>query len=365
MSPQRMLLTGFPRCELARRVLGSLLQSPATEEIDCIVPDRYQQVALDWVAALAPGDRGRVRIWSGDVSSMDLGLSGAEFRELCGRVQVIHHCAAVTYTGAALALAESVNVTGSYEILELARHAPNLERLVHWSTASACGARDGVVYEDELLPPRATALIETRFRAERAMRAARNQLPVVILRPSMLVGDSQTGRLERIEGAHLLISGLLAAPRDVPIPRPASADALLHVVPIDYVVAAGLLLSGSAQAVGQCFHIVDPMPPMLDEALAAIAELVERPLPRGSVPSPVARAFLRLPGVDQFAHAERALIDELGRALRFSDAHARPVLTRAGLSCPPFTSYVGKLVAYVERVRRSGERPTFPSLAVL
>jgi nucleoside-diphosphate-sugar epimerase len=365
MSSSRVLLTGFPRCEVARRVMGGLLRDPSVAEVHCIVPARYMDVAREWVHAVPQADQARVKLWLGDVAAIDLALTGAEFRELGARIDVIHHCAAVTYTGAPLAMAESVNVGGTYEVLEFARNAKRLARLVHWSTTSATWDDAGIVYEEGLLSPRTTPLLATRHRAERAMADARAELPIVVLRPAMLVGDSETGQLERLEGAHLLISGLLSAPRDVPVPRPARGEALLHIVPIDYAVRAGLVLAAAPQAAGQTFHIVDPTPPTLHEALTAIAEIVERPPPRGAMPAPLARALLRLPGVDQLVHAERALIDELGRAVVYSDQHARPILTRAGLSCPAFTSYVGKLVAYVERTRRAGDRPAFPAPAAL
>jgi nucleoside-diphosphate-sugar epimerase len=362
MSARCVLLTGFPRCEVARRVMGELLRDPRVGEIHCIVPERYMTIAREWVHAVSQVDQSRVTLWLGDVASIDLALTGSEFGELCERVEVIHHCAAVTYTGAPEALAESVNVGGTYEVLELARNAKRLSRFVHWSTTSATWDRDGVVYEDELLTPHATPLLMTRHRAECAVQRARAELPVVVLRPAMLVGDSESGQLERIDGAHLLISGLLSAPRDVAMPRPARGDALLHVVPIDYAVRAGLVLAAADQAAGRTFHIVDATPPTLHEALTAIAEILQRPPPRGSMPTPLARALVRLPGVDQLVHAERALIDELGRAVVYSDQHARPILSLAGLSCPAFTSYVGKLVASVERMRKSGERPLFPAL---
>jgi len=178
------------------------------------------------------------------------------------------------------------------------------------------------------------------------------ELPITVIRPAMLVGDSRTGQLARVEGAHLLILGLLNAPRDLPVPRLASGDAELQVVPVDYAVEAGLLLTHSKGAVGRTFHVVDSAPPSLNEALTLIADLLGKPAPRGALPNMIAQALIKLPVVGRLVHAERALIDELGRDVRYDDANARPILARAGLSCPAFSSYVGKLVSHVERERR-------------
>jgi thioester reductase-like protein len=366
------LLTGFPRSELARLVLARLLENDPEETVTCLVPARFQALAQEWLAALPLAQRERVSTLEGDVSALDMGLSGAEFNALAARVQTIHHCAAVTYSGAALAQAEAVNVGGTYEVVELARSAPGLQRLVHWSTVAAAGERQGargerfgrarpVVYEDDLMEPHGSRLVHTRYRAERMIRKAQSELPITVIRPAMLVGDSRSGQLARLEGAHLLIAGLLTAPRELPVPRPLRGDALLQVVPIDYAVEAGLTLARAKDATGRTFHVVDPAPASLNEALTLIAELLGKPPPRGNLPGVFAQALLKLPLVDKLVHAQRALLEELGRDVVYDDSHARPVLARAGISCPPFSSYAGKLVAHVER-QRKGDRTSFASL---
>ncbi|HVZ31578.1 MAG TPA: hypothetical protein VG963_04085, partial [Polyangiaceae bacterium] len=93
-----------------------------------------------------------------------------------------------------------------------------------------------------------------------------------------------------------------------------------------------------------------------------IAALVGKPPPRGALPSGFAQAVMRLPGLDRLVHAQRALLDELGREVTYDDRNAQAVLTKSGLSCPPLASYLDKLVAHVEHERKS-ERP-MPSYAV-
>lgn len=360
MKRQVTLLTGFPRNELARLVLSALLTRDDDDEIICLVPARFAELANEWLSATPRGKRAHVSTLEGDVASVDLGLSGKEFNELAARVAVIHHCAAVTYSGASQRQAESVNVGGTYEIVELARSAPRLTRLVHWSTLAATGDRAGVVHEAELVAPNGARLLQTRYCAERLIRKAQSELPITVIRPAMLVGDSRTGHLARLEGAHLLIAGLLAAPRDLPVPRPARGDVALQVVPIDYAVAAGLAIANASGTVGRTYHIIDPSPVTLNEALILIADLLGKPAPRGAFPGVMAQALLKLPLVDRLVHAERALLDELVRDVRYDDVNARQVLARAGMTCPSFTSYVGKLVAHVERERRSERTSWIP-----
>ena len=113
------LLTGFPSNELACRVLARLLEAEPTARVICLVPARFAEAAEAWLATRSEQERGRVEQIEGDVAAIDMGLSGAEYRDLMARVRRIHHCAAVTYSGAPLEMAEQVNVGGTHEVLEL------------------------------------------------------------------------------------------------------------------------------------------------------------------------------------------------------------------------------------------------------
>lgn len=351
-----VLLTGFPGSELACRVFSQLLVSDASLQLTCLVPASFMERARALVEAELPDDGERVSLLEGDVASLDLGLSGVEYLELAARVQVVHHCAAVTYTGAQLGMAERVNVRGTGEVMELARAARKLERVVHWSTTSATKAVNGVVREDQLVEPSSGPLILTRYRAEKVVARARRHVPITVLRLAMLTGDSRTGALARVEGAQLLVSALLATPGEFAPPRLGNDDARLQVIPIDYAVTAGLAIARAPDTTTRTFHIVDHDPPTLHDALALIARYAGRPAPRGGLPPGLTRALLRIPLVDKLVHAERALFDELAQDVRYDDTNARPVLERARVTCPAFASYVDKLVAHV-RERRS-ERPS-------
>ncbi len=345
------VLTGFPGSLLAIHVLWKLVQDG--EPVTCVVPARFMERARGLLAGRSAEERARVELLEGDVAAMDLGLSGREFMELASRVRLIHHCAAVTYSGAPLEMAERVTVNGTQEVLELALAAPKLERLVHWSSTLANCPQGPVAYEDELRPPPRGRIARTRHRAEKLLARSRVKVPITVLRPAMLVGDSRSGEAARVEGALLLISVLLSAPRDVALPLPARADAPLNVVPLDYAVDAGLAVASSAESVSRTYHIVDESPTSLGDALALFAGLTDRPAPKRFYPNPFSWALLRLPGIERTIHAQRALLDDLGRGAVYDDRNARPILARAGLHCPSLQAYGHKLVAYVEREREA------------
>jgi nucleoside-diphosphate-sugar epimerase len=292
---------------------------------------------------------------------MDLGLSGREIVELAKEVDFIHHCAAITYLGVEPDAARHLNVDGTREVIELAPEADPLERLVHWSTALVSGARRGYVLEDELDASAGfrNPIETTRYEAEVLVRRAARQVPTTILRPSIVVGDSVSGEIDRLEGPYLLVLLMLNAPMDLRMPLPGRGDIPLNVVPIDYVVDAGYAIAKDRRSLGKTFHLVDPEPVTARRVFELIAQAAGRPVPRGFLPTNLATALLRTPGLERFAHVPRAFLEQLATEVVYDDRNAREILDELDLRCPPFESYVGVMVEYVRRqqaVRRARSR---------
>lgn len=364
--PTVTLVTGFPTSFLAVRMVKKLLAEEPGTELRCLVQEKFLSRARDVLAELPASQRERVRVLEGDVASMDLGLSGAEFLALAREVDVVHHAAAATYLGVERDVAERLNVEGVREVLELAGAADHLERLVHWSSALVSGARRGVVREDELERRGFRNVVEeTRFRGEELVRrAAARGVRTTILRPSILVGDSDTGEIDRFEGPYLLVLLMLNAPVDLRMPLPGSGDVSLNLVPIDYVVNAGWAIATDPRSVGRTFHLVDPAPASAREVFELIARAVGRPAPRGSVPTNLATALLRTPGLERFAHVPRTFLEQLATEVTYEDHGAREILGEAGPRCPKFSTYVETMVEFVRRQqseRRAQERSDGPT----
>ena len=101
---------------------------------------------------------------------------------------------------------------------------------------------------------------ETKFQAELLVRRAQADLPATIYRPSIVVGDSRTGEIDRFEGPYALAILLVASPLAVPLPLPGDAVAPLNVVPVDFVVDAALAIAADPAGAGRTVHVVDPSP---------------------------------------------------------------------------------------------------------
>ena len=140
-------MTGFPAFT-AKRMIGKLLAAEPETKLYVLARDKFAPEADQLLDTLGAGDRAEVLV--GDVCDMDLGLSSAEYRALSKELSWIHHLAGIYFMGVDDDTARRVNVGGTRTILELARDAARLERVVHWSTAMVAGDRRAPCYEGDL-----------------------------------------------------------------------------------------------------------------------------------------------------------------------------------------------------------------------
>ncbi|MBM4362236.1 MAG: SDR family oxidoreductase [Deltaproteobacteria bacterium] len=345
-----VLVTGFPSFR-ARKLVEQLLADPAVREVHVIVHARLAAQAARFLASLGPEDASRLVVHPGDAAAIDLGLSGAERRELAGRIHRIHHLAQTTYPGTPRDLAVAVNVGGFREVLELARDVASLDALVVHSSVAVVGDRRGVVLEEELACGQGfrSVVEETLAVAERNARAAMGEVPIVVVRPAHLVGDSVTGEIDRLDGPYLLVWLMLSAPEELPLLLPARGDRPLCLVPVDHVMRVARQLGRDPRALGRTFHVVDPAPLSARRVFEAVARASGRRGPRGFIPGDVSRYLLRAPGLPPGVRTPRSLVDMMTTDVRYDDRGARERLDGTGIACPPFESYVGVLVGFVRR----------------
>ena len=352
-----VLLTGFPSFA-ARKMCEELLRAGERTLVHAVVQSKLAAEAREALDALPLEQRARVNIIEGDASAMDFGLSGAEVKSLTGEIDRIHHMAQVSYLGADRRLAESVNIGGARELLEIAAACRTLKCAVFHSTAHVSGDRTGLVLEGELDKGQdfRNVVEETLARGEKMMRAAMSKLPIAVVRPTIVVGDSQTGEVDRFDGPYFLILLIVTSPPDFPIPLPGRPDSSLHLVPVDYYVRAARAIARDSRAPGRTFHVGDPAPLTVKRVFELVAAAGGRRAPRGFVPANLTKALLRTPGIERLA-SPRAFLDALATRVSYSFANTTELLADTDIRCPPLESYVEGLVEYVQhRVREKRAR---------
>ncbi|ABS26877.1 SDR family oxidoreductase [Anaeromyxobacter sp. Fw109-5] len=347
-SPERVqLVTGYPGF-IGKRLVRRLVQAEADgARLVLLVQPKHAAAARAELASL--GAR-RAEVVEGDVEHMHLGLSGAEFKALAAGVTEVWHLAAISWLGADPRYVKRVNVEGTRNVLELAQRAPRLRRLNHFSTALVSGDRSGVILEDELAMGQRfhNAYEESKHQAELLVRRAQAELPATIYRPSIVVGDSRTGEIDRFEGPYALAILLVASPLAVPLPLPAGGAAPLNVVPIDFVVEAALSLARNPAAAGKTVHLVDPAPLSARRVYELIAARTGKRLASLSLPSRAFQAFLQLPGLERLARAQRPAIDYLSHLAIYNCRNQLDLLDGTGIRCPPITGYLERLIEFVQ-----------------
>jgi nucleoside-diphosphate-sugar epimerase len=357
-----VLVTGHPNFR-ARKMVEHLLASEPRSLVYVVVREKFAQESDAALEQLPKSARQRVVMIEGDAAAMDLGLSGKEYRELASRVNRIHHLAQVVYPGADRRMAEAVNIGAMREIIELGRICENLRSIVVHSSAVVSGNRTGLVLEQELSAGQEfrTPVEETLARAERIARAQMETLPIIVLRPTTIVGDSRTGEVDRFDGPYLLMLLIVSSPQDLPVPLPTRGDSPMNLVPIDYVVSAAHHIGMKKEAIGRTFHLADPRPLTVRRVFELVAAAGGKRLPGGFIPTRVTRALLRTPGINLFSKSPRAFLELLATPVRYDTKNSDEILAGSGIQCPAFEAYVDALVAYVKRrvqerrVRAGGE----------
>ena len=342
-----ILITGFPSF-VARKLVATILEDEPESTLRLLVrPDFIDEADRQLDKLDAPRDR--IQLLSGDVVALDLGLSGREYLELIARVTDIYHIASIWFLGVERDQAFEVNVLGARNILDTAYEMQNLARLNHFSTSFVAGDRTGVIMEDELDQGQnfRNAYEESKFEAEQNMREAMHHLPISIFRPSIIVGDSETGEIDRMAGPYYLINAIVNMPSILPIPLPGKGDKPLNLVPIDFVCRAMHRISCRPDTAGKTFHLCDPNPLSARSVFELVAERAGRRAPVGLLPYRLTQLVMKFPYLERFTRNPRQFMDDFNQLTIYNSINTLEALDGQNL-CPPLPSYVDTLIEFIK-----------------
>jgi long-chain acyl-CoA synthetase len=170
---------------------------------------------------------------------------------------IIHSAANVSFRQT-LEQARHSNLYGTENVMSLARSglaAGKLERVAYISTAYISGNRSGKIYEEELDCGQnfSNTYEQSKFESELRVRRLMSELPITIFRPSIIVGDSETGKTRAFNVLYfplkLLYRGVLKV-------LPGSPQTPTDIVPVDYVCDAFYhIFFRSNSCLGKTFHL--------------------------------------------------------------------------------------------------------------
>ena len=319
---------------------------------------------------------GRVTLITGDLSQQKLGVDERTRDQLRGKVDHLVHLAALYDLTADDDASIRANVDGTRNVIELAADL-RVGCLHHVSSVAVAGDHEGVFTEDmfdvgQRLP---TAYHRTKFEAERLIRQ-QHEVPWRVYRPAVVVGHSQTGDMDKVDGPYYLftaISRLTSVP-NVPLAGPNLGDT--NVVPVDYVAKALLALVNKPDLDGRAFHLVNPEPQPVVSVYNAFAHAAGAPTINLQLDKRLSDGIVALvkltehvPGASlaRDAFLERlgippVLLETLAFPSVFASAATRKELAGGGVEVPRIEDYAPVLWRYWRehldpfRARKHGSR---------
>lgn len=342
-----VFLTGFPGFLGAALLPRLLNRYPREVTIVCLIQAKYRWLAESRLRQLEQPDR--VRLWEGDITRPDLGL----VHPLPHDITEIYHLAAVYDLAVSREAGMQVNVAGTRHMLRLAQDAPRLERFHYVSTCYVSGRYNGLFSEEDLEKGQTfnNYYEETKYLAELAVQQEMRQgMPVTIYRPSIVLGDSETGETQKYDGPYYVLQWLLRQPRIALMPVTGNTRQYeLNVVPRNFVIDGLAYLSGLKRSLGQVYHLSNPHPLTVGEMLDILAEATGRQLVCIPMPQKVVKGVLEyVPGIHELTRIEPETVNYFAQPTRYSCTQTLRELEGTGIYCPPFAAYARRLVDFME-----------------
>ena len=342
--------TGFLGVQLVRELLEQRPQA----RLALLIRDRAGQSGQERAHAFVPAaQRPRVQVFSGDVSQPECGLEAGVYRRLQAEATRVIHSAATVRFDHTLEEARAINVEGTRRILDFAAGARQLRSFAYVGTAYVAGERSGLVREDELAVGQRyrNTYEQTKAEAEALVRSRLDSMPGVILRPSIIVGDSRTGVTSSFK---MMYWPLKIYARRLWRTVPGYPDAVLDIVPVDFVANAVARLLWDEAAVGSTVHLcAGPRgSATIDQVAHRAMEYFNGPAPRYVDPQlffAVVRPllFMTLWGKKRRVLRDgRAYRDYFSMRMQFDTSNAERLLRPAGVTPPPVLDYLDRLFTY-------------------
>ncbi len=351
--------TGFIGRHLIERLLAR------TGKIHVLVR-KGSEAKFDDLVARCGAPKGRLVKVTGDLTKPKLGLSAAAIASLRGKIKHVFHLAAIYDLTADAQSQQEANVGGTQRALDLAA-AINAGTFHHVSSIAAAGLYPGVFKEDMFAE--AEGLDDPYFRTKHdseGLVRAQKKTPYRIYRPAIVVGDSRTGEIDKIDGPYFFFRLIKKMRELLPqwMPTIGIEGSRINLVPVDFVAAALDHIAHKRGLDGHTFHLVDPAPQRVGEVLNTFARAAHAPEMTmrldarmfAFVPPAIRGVIGNLPPIKRFTHMvmkdlgiPREVLKYISYPTRFDTREAERALKGSGISVPPLESYAWRLWDYWER----------------
>ncbi|MDT4892965.1 MAG: hypothetical protein QOE97_2000 [Pseudonocardiales bacterium] len=351
--------TGF----IGRFLMAELLKREGTIYVLCRASSLDK---LDELRSRLGTDEQRVVAVIGDLAKDRLGVDPEDIEKLVGQIEHFFHLAAIYDLTADADSQHVANVEGTRNALHLAE-AVHVGHFHMVSSIAAAGLYRGTFTEDmfdEAHDVEHNPYYKTKHDAEGLVRRA--DIPWRIYRPGAVVGHSETGEIDKIDGPYYFFRTIQRLRGALPgwLRGVGVEGGEINIVPVDYVAKAMDYLAHQPGYDGQAFHLTDPEPLTVAGLLKVLTKSAHAPGPIANVdarsfnglPVRVSSLLTQLPGVKQvtdLALAELGIPREMFAYLtyptHFDSTKTQEALAGSGITVPPLPSYAAVLWEYWER----------------
>jgi NAD(P)-dependent dehydrogenase (short-subunit alcohol dehydrogenase family) len=302
----------------------------------------------------------------GDLSQPGLGISDEDVERLRGEIDHLFHLAAIYDLTADAASQNVANVEGTRHMVQFAEDV-EAGRVHMVSSIAAAGLYKGVWREDmfeEAEDLDNHPYFRTKHDSEGIVRTECTR-PWRIYRPGIVVGNSETGEMDKIDGPYYFFKLIRRLRGTVPewVPMPGIEGREINLVPVDFVARAMDHIAHVEGLDGRAFHLTDPSPKTAGEVIDIFAQAGHAP--QSSVRLPAAVVDLAAPFVKAVASLPpgdivtdrvlsdfgipRSVLTYINYPTQFDSRQAQAALAGTDIRVPPLDAYADKLWDYWER----------------
>jgi NAD(P)-dependent dehydrogenase (short-subunit alcohol dehydrogenase family) len=351
--------TGF----IGRNLVERLLEREGT--IYVLVREgsrgRLEELRSRWGA-----DEDRIVPVIGDLSQEHLGC-GDQIAELKGKVDHFFHLAAIYDMTADAESQRVANVEGTREAVKLAKEL-DAKHFHMVSSIAAAGLYKGTFTEDMFEEAEKVdnhPYFQTKHESEAVVREE-SEVPWRVYRPGIVVGHSETGEMDKVDGPYYFFKLLQRARNAVPqwFPGVGIEGRNINIVPVDFVAKAMDHIAHIDGLDGQAFHLTDPNPLTAGQVINTFAKAAHAPeaVMRidsrmfDFIPKQVRGGLTMLPPVKRISDQvladlgiPRSVLVYINYPTDFDSTKTQEALDGTGIAVPPLPSYAERLWDYWER----------------
>ena len=323
---------------------------------------------LDEICERLEVPAGKVVPIIGDLTRTNCGLSRAK-RDQMKNVKHFFHVAALYDIELGDEAHRLANVEGTRHAVELANALgkDNELRFHHISSIAVAGRYNGTFREDMFDEGQKIEFPydQSKFESEQIVREELD-IPWRVYRPGIVVGDSTTGEIDKIDGPYYIFKYLKRLRSIIPawVPTIGVVGGKINMVPVDFVAAAIDHIAHKPRLDGRAFHLVDPYPPTFGESLTIFANAANAPSFSIRTNNPLIeaapRSLMRLTALTppskmvtdellEIAGLPRQMISSLDTPTEYDCTLTFEALKGSGIAVPALESYAIKLWEFWER----------------